>query len=126
MTNLFDSFAVSIKEENNNINGTLVNYNNVKIVHLKHLICLETNINIGNYNGLNLWKVASGVNLEDIITEEQIEDKGEKLVPINYVSKYFPGQAEADDSLIIVQVPTGKCLPMVYLSNKKFALSHVL
>ena len=30
---------------------------------------------------------------------------------------------------IIVQPPpatTGKCLPMVYLSNKKFALSHIL
>lgn len=38
---------------------------------------------------------------------------------------------DSKDIRIIVQPPpppatTGKCLPMVYLSNKKFALSHIL
>ena len=64
MTNLFNSFAVSVKEKDNNINGSLVDYDDLKIRHLKYLICLEKSINIGDHNGLNLWKVASGCVIE--------------------------------------------------------------
>jgi hypothetical protein len=38
---------------------------------------------------LNLWKVALGDNLRDIITEEQIKNKGEELVPVNLFLNYF-------------------------------------
>ena len=128
MTTLSDSFALSISEKDNNINENLFDYNGLKIGHLKYFICLETKIKIDDYNRLKLWKVAINVNLKDIITEEQIKDKGEELVPIKYVSKYFPGQTEADESLIIVQVPTtGKCFPMFYLLNKKIcSISYLI
>ena len=48
--------------------------------------------------------------------EDSISSKIEKVPADNHIH-------------ILVQLPppatTGKCLPMVYLSNKKFALSHI-
>ncbi len=88
---------------------------------IRYRLSQEKNIKI-DYNGLNLWKVARNENLKDIITEKQIKIKGEELVPINPFSDYFSDKDAVDRSLIIVQVPTGKCLPMFYLSNKKFAV----
>src|SRR6266496_357500 len=125
MTTLSNSFMVPVGDEND-INKNKVKYHDLKIGHLKFIICREKKIKIDDYDGLNLWKVASGVNLEGIITEEQIKDKSEMLVPIKYVLEYFLDKTEADNSLIIVQVPTtGKCLPTFYLSNKKFAVEKL-
>ncbi|RIA90102.1 hypothetical protein C1645_823848 [Glomus cerebriforme] len=66
--------------------------------------------NINNYNDLKLWKVDINLsdNLKDIdiITEEQIKNKGEELVTINYFKKYFPNQDAVDKSLIFIQVST--------------------
>ena len=121
MTTLSNSFTVPVGDEND-INGNKVKYHDLKIGHLKYIICKENQIQIDNYNRLNLWKVACNENLEDIITEEQIKIKGEELVPINLFSDYFSDKDAVNRSLIIVQVPTGKCLPMFYLSNKKFAV----
>src|SRR5204863_265107 len=54
---------------------------------------------------------------------------GEKLTPFKYFGDIF-ACSSSKNIRIIAQPPqpatTGKCLPMVYLSNKKFALPHIL
>ncbi|RIA78879.1 hypothetical protein C1645_849727 [Glomus cerebriforme] len=62
-------------------------------------------LNIDDPDNLNLWKVSLSYDLKDINTEEQIKNKGEGLVPINYFMKYFSKQDEADKNLIFIQVP---------------------
>src|SRR5947208_17109505 len=124
MTAFSDSFAVSLYEKNNTNDG-VVAFDDLKIGHIKILICREKDIKINNYNDLNLWKAdfAYGYKLKDL-TEEQIRKDSELLVPIVYFKDYFPDQKAVKKSLIFVQVPvTGKCLPTFYLSNKRFAVT---
>src|SRR3954470_6374125 len=125
MTTLSDSFTVPICDKND-INGIEVNFNDLKIRDLKFLIWNKKKemLRINDPDDLKLWKVALGDNLKDIITEEQIKNKGEELLPTTHFSEYFSNNDAVDASLVIIQVPaTGKCLPMFYLSNKKFAVT---
>jgi hypothetical protein len=92
-------------------------------------------------NKLYLWKVdipddAKNVKLKTLesrshdinneITTIQ-ELGGKKLTPFEDFGNIF-AHSDTKNIRIIAQPPppatTGKCLPMVYLSNKKFALSH--
>src|SRR5204862_2963559 len=92
-------------------------------------------------NRLNLWKAEITVSEENrkVLENPEIEYIKQtfnlkKLNPSDmfldeevFPDKYTPQQRHIH---IIVQPPplpatTGKCLPMVYLSNKKFALSHI-
>ena len=61
---------------------------------------------------------------EDTIIQEL---EGQKLTTFKDFGDIF--NSDSKNIRIIVQPPkpatTGKCLPMVYLSNKKFALSHI-
>src|SRR5688572_12470016 len=93
-----------------------------------------------NENNISLWKVAIPINdneklkiLDDNSRTLDIEQdlEGEELYPADGIPKDFSKQQPPEIKIIhiIVQLPpanTGKCLPMVYLSNKKFALSHIL
>jgi len=118
-----DSFTVHVCDKND-INGKKVNFVDLKIGDLKFLIWNKKKrmLKIDDPDALNLWKVSLGDNLKDIIiTEEQIKNKGEKLVPIRLFSDYFSNKEVANNSLIIVQAPTtGKCLPMFYLLKLVF------
>ena len=89
---------------------------------------------------LKLWKVDIPFDCENdklkmldnafgTINIEQ-DLKGEEMLPGDKISKYLTNFDNPPSSIhILVQPPlpatTGKCLPMVYLSNKKFALSHI-
>src|SRR4051812_35675428 len=76
-------------------------------------------------NDLRLWKV----NIDDDkirMLDEQLHEinilkdlNGEEL----FTQEKIPTELNDPNCIIIVQPPatTGKCLPMVYLSNKKFA-----
>jgi len=90
-------------------------------------------------NELILWKVDIPFDcendklkmLDDAFGTINIEQdlKGEEMLPGDKISKYLTNFDNPPSSIhILVQPPlpatTGKCLPMVYLSNKKFALSH--
>ncbi|PKB99271.1 hypothetical protein RhiirA5_462251 [Rhizophagus irregularis] len=105
MTAFSDSFTVSLYEKNNTENGEVV-FDDLKIGHIKFLICREKDIKINNYNDLNLWKAdfAYGYKLK-ILTEEQICNDSELLVPIIHFKEYFPDQDAINKSLIFVQVP---------------------
>ena len=88
---------------------------------------------------LILWKVeinAENMDLNTTICANDVK-KGEELDPFKGVYVYFnkPEHLSKEKPSsriinIIVQPPppatTGKCLPMVYLSNKKFAITNVI
>jgi hypothetical protein len=80
-----------------------------------------------NSSGLNLWNVNVD-DVEDVTTENDIEQKlgGKKMRSHYLFSSYFKDEPPVGKIHIIIQPPpatTGKCLP---ISNKKFALSHIL
>ena len=101
---------------------------NATIGHLKAAIKSVKPNTFGSIdaNKPRLWKVDIIQNKENqnaIIKEHE----GEELHPFQYVEKCFEKNLTSTNIRIIVEPPatTGKCLPMVYLSNKKFALSHI-
>ena len=90
-------------------------------------------------NQLTLWKVDIPFDCENdklkmldnafgtINIEKDL--KGEKMLPGDEISKYLKNLPTSSIHILVQPPPpatTGKCLPMVYLSNKKFALSHIL
>ncbi|RIA82528.1 hypothetical protein C1645_835225 [Glomus cerebriforme] len=90
ITTLSNSFTVPFCDKNN-INGNYVNFDKLKIGDLKSIIWNRKKgmLKIDDPDNLKLWKVACKNNLKDIITEEQIKNKGKELLPINYFTKYF-------------------------------------
>ena len=88
---------------------------------------------------LILWKVeinAENMDLNTTICANDVK-KGEELDPFKGVYVYFNKSEHLSKEKpssriinIIVQpsppATTGKCLPMVYLSNKKFAITNVI
>ncbi|RGB21626.1 hypothetical protein C1646_785843 [Rhizophagus diaphanus] len=67
------------------------------------------------------YEIYEGINIE--------EKFGGKILvsDLKTIGQEFNKQPPSEHIHIIVELPatTGKCLPMVYLSNKKFALSHI-
>ena len=106
------------------------------IGHLKGAIKEKKSVALGNTdaNDLKLWKVNIPESRKHEIYEGidvKVKFKGEELdSDLDTIGDCFEGQPTAKHIHIIVERPspdtTGKCLAMVYLSNKKFALSHIL
>ena len=106
------------------------------IGHLKGAIKEKKSVALGNTdaNDLKLWKVNIPESRKHEIYEGidvKVKFKGEDLdSDLNTIGDCFEGQPTAKHIHIIVErsspATTGKCLPMVYLSNKKFALSHTI
>ena len=90
-------------------------------------------------NDLILWKVDIPFDCENdklkmldnefgtINIKKDLE--GEEMLPEDEISKHLKNLPPSSIHILVQPQPpatTGKCLPMVYLSNKKFALSHIL
>ncbi len=64
------------------------------------------------------YEIYEGINIEEKFGGEKLDSD------LNTIGDYFKEQPTAKHIHIIVELPppatTGKCLPMVYLSNKKF------
>jgi hypothetical protein len=79
---------------------------------------------------LVLWKVdVSKDKLEGVYTTEHIKNKlnGKKMEEEKFISNYFDVNQRPDRNIhIIVVLPTGKCLPMFYLSNKKYTVETMI
>jgi hypothetical protein len=83
-------------------------------------------------DNLVLWKVeipAKDERLKQLMSNAKTniasiaEDLDAKFLdPMLKITEYFPKTYEPKEEYvhILVQTPSGKCLPMVYLSNKKF------
>jgi Crinkler effector protein N-terminal domain len=139
---LGEASAIHITEENNTIDGKTLHENDLTTFELKKLIWKEL---VGNEEGSNkanqwtLWKVEDLIeggekwkaleDIEDSNTETFIKHKlnGKKLTSAMGLKDVFSVDPPRGVIHIIVKMPTptpattGKCLPMVYLSNKKFA-----
>ena len=86
-------------------------------------------------NRLNLWKVEIPISEENkkILENPEIKYIKQTFKELN-LKKLSPGdmfldkEVFSDNIHILVEPPatTGKCLSTFYLSNKKFALSHII
>jgi hypothetical protein len=118
------------------VGNNRIQYKDITVSNVKSLFLSEKGVNYSSDN-LNLWKVdrvsvdKNDMLLETFSTENDIKEKlgGELMIPRFPLSKYFNGFEDDESKFaihIIVQLlttTTGKCLPMVYLSNKKFAVT---
>ncbi|EXX56495.1 hypothetical protein RirG_215730 [Rhizophagus irregularis DAOM 197198w] len=87
-TSFLDTFVVDVAKESN-IHGSLVKFDNLKILDLKYLVYNEINHDIKfNYKDIDLWKVdiAYGERdkLKHVTTKDDIIEKfgGERLIHI--------------------------------------------
>ncbi|RGB22845.1 hypothetical protein C1646_677547 [Rhizophagus diaphanus] len=110
-TSFADTFVVTISKENN-INGSLVKFDELKISHLKYLVYNKITHKINfNYEDINLWKVniafEESDKLKHVTTEDDIEEKfkGELLIPIFAVKTLFLELPVNENIHVIVQVP---------------------
>jgi hypothetical protein len=82
---------------------------------------------------IDLWKVDSKKadeeekSLKEFIVND-IREKlgGERMIPRHLLTRYFNVNQEMDSEgihVFVVPIPTGKCRPTLYLSNKKFAVT---
>jgi hypothetical protein len=133
------SFPFPILSDNDgkfvNINNKRIALDNLTVGYLREFMC--PNVDVSIMRELKLWKVnvkKQEIKDKNISTKEDIEQKlhGEEMEPEESFERYFRNELDNKKFArfnihIIVQMPppppatTGKCLPMVYLSNKKFA-----
>ena len=132
------ALSVDICKRNKISDSCDVDISNLTIDHLRKLIWNKIKNwrdmeDVKYYNELVLWKVEVPLEkLNNSLTKIEIEQLGGlEMDTINKFRKFFPeGYITSGETInIIVELPftfiTGKCLPMFYLSNKKFALSHI-
>jgi hypothetical protein len=126
-------FQVEVYQDENNekffeIGGDKKKYplDSVKVGQVAKLVSHEGKFK--DFDMLELWKV--DVDESEINTEKDIKDKGVLLKSqsnfINYFKvEYKPKKEDNISIAVIVTTSTGKCLPMFYLSNKKFAVTNI-
>src|SRR4051812_42871571 len=122
--------TADIGEETKVNENTTISKDNLYISHIKRLIWENIKKNYSekdDHSDLELWKVERRVEeleeLKKAFHDGVIKKKlGEPLSSAKLFKNAFPN-AINERIQIIVQPPplatTGKCLPMVYLSNKK-------
>ena len=111
------------------IDNTRVLINEAGVGQLKRYI-LSTNENkfsIKDSDLMKLWKVEikDESMVKDVFTEDDIKNKlgGTFMKTMDkFIDEYFSSKPPENHVHIIIAVSasTGKCLPMFYLSNKKF------
>ena len=130
-------FQVDVyKKENNDkkffeIDDKKYLFESVRVGQLTKLISHEGKFK--NSDILNLWKLnAKKCDLNHVSTEDGIEKLGGELMESeqSFVN-YFPDVPDAKDVnihivAVITNTTAGKCLPVFYLSKKKFAVSHIV
>src|ERR1043165_3060327 len=138
-----ESLAVNITEANTLSNDQTIPKNKLTFAHLKELILIATKRTSPTvyrriHEVKSLWKIENLVEgkdkwgeLKEIAKEENdIEQKlrnfgGVKLISSSYIFPKYDFPEEHAHIIVTVEPPppttTGKCLSIVYLSNKKFA-----
>jgi hypothetical protein len=112
--------------------NVIVPFDSLTVDFLKKYMCEQEKFILKDFtNGLDLWIVDVDNVGNNVSTEDDIQKLGGKIMRSQDLFKtHFSNQPTLGNIHIIVQpqppATTGKCLPMVYLSNKKFALSPIL
>jgi hypothetical protein len=114
------------------VNSVDIEFENLTVANFKDYLFSRRELQ--GITAMNIWKVEIGVeDINNFSTEDniRIHGKGKKVDdnPMLKFKMYYNNKDERpkDDYLNIFIVPTsyGKRLPTFYLSNKKFALSHI-
>ena len=98
---------------------------NLKVGQLAKFISVQEKFEVSK-----LWKVdVDKSKLNPGSTDDDIKELGGESMEFEHkFERYFKADCELMDNIHIVAVvattATGKCLSTIYLSNKKFALSH--
>lgn len=118
--------------EESEVDGVQVKFDQLSVAGFKKLLLRENQLK--SITDMDLLKVE--LDLKSL--KDKTYTKGEKLgtmmEPLYDLKEYFENNDEKPDKMpkeghlhiYIVPTSTGKYLPMFYLSNKKFALSHIL
>ena len=123
-------FSISLSEMVPIKENVIVPFDSLTVDFLKKYMCEQEKFILKDFtNGLDLWIVDVDNVGNNVSTEDDIQKLGGKIMRSQDLFKtHFSNQPTLGNIHIIVQpqppATTGKCLPMVYLSNKKFALSH--
>src|SRR6266498_2965601 len=140
-----ETFSVDIYKDNKNrryfqSDKAKITLANFKVSHLKEHICNIYDIKKVDQRKVKLWKVnveAERIENNNISTEDDIVHKleGQKMRDNDLFNEYFKVELADHNKIVmgnihiitiiptIVTPATGKCLPMFYLSNKKFAVT---
>jgi len=114
-----------------NIKNKRIDLDDLAAEYLREFMCPELDASVTRE--LKLWKV--NVDEDEIkvgFTDDDIKEKlnGSEMRPYKLFEEYFKDelaiQRDLENIHIITVIPTatGKCLPMFYLSNKKFAFHY--
>ncbi|POG67584.1 hypothetical protein GLOIN_2v1481416 [Rhizophagus irregularis DAOM 181602=DAOM 197198] len=127
--NPLDSFLVNFNKENNeNIIAKLGNnhydFKDFKVGHLKDYICDRRKVADSDRHAVKLWKV--DVKDESDIKEKPKEDEMKpRLMFKDYFQDELNGVKFTMSNIHVIAIIPSKCLPMFYLSNKKFAVTNI-
>jgi hypothetical protein len=134
------SFSVNINDKIIVENNTQVNFEDIKVSHIKFLVfCKISNkLNINVPENLELWKIdgtkveSNENNIKEFFTKDVIKENlgSDYMEPHKKLSRYFTkddfvkGLINDEDIHIIVQLPaiTGKCLEQ---KNQLYCLYHI-
>ena len=110
--------------EYSEINGVKVNSDDLTVASFKKLLLCEEELQ--GLTKMDIWKVELDLKSfkDTIYTEDEIKKIGTMMEPAYVLKEYFNDDQKPKPNYIhIFIVPTGKCLPMVCLLNKKFAVT---
>jgi len=123
-------FTEYIGETYTNHNGVGIPFKNFTVSDFKEQLLRKPGVKDILVQNMKLFKGELDLGELENKTDEEIIDRCTEMDPFSVFTDYFnqTDKKPKEGCLHIIIQPltptTGKCLPMVYLSNKKFALSH--
>src|SRR4051812_40778942 len=116
----------------NDVQNITAKFSDMTVTNLKEQLFCTDEIKEAKITKMNIWKAEIELDsFEDKpYTEEEIKDISTTMNPGCNLDKYYDNDKKKPKKdhlhIFIVPTSTGKCLPMVYLSSKKYALPHIL
>src|SRR6266542_5986062 len=110
-----------------------VKFTDMTVANLKDLLSRTDEVKRAEITGMNLWKVELKTYEVNNLSAEDIEnyERSEKMDTTSNLNEYYNNNEDKNPKKgylhvfivpIIVAPATGKCLPIFYLSNKKFVV----
>jgi hypothetical protein len=110
-----------------------VNFTDMTVANLKEQLSRTKEVIGAKITKMNLWKVELKTYEVNNLSAEDIEshERSEKMETTSNLNEYYNNNEDKNPKkghlhVFIVPTDTGKCLPMLYLSNKKFAVETMI